>query len=443
MGLLSKDGIERVLPNGMMPYTHQFDAARAALHNRRTILAFDVGVGKTLTSILTARAYQNLTGGNVAVVAPASLQTNWQRETDGLLDASIHSAGKVPNADDFGTRPFFLIADEAHYYQDPSSKRTQKMIALSRAAQGCMMLTATPIRNYPANLFPLLKIAHHPLGNNFEAYKRRFCDGKFAGSSNLKSLHGQIQNSIIMGSKEEYLDLPKFTRIQHKVEFWGAAKILFEDAMRKSREEYRQRIKSGEISEGGFHIVLLNHLRQAAAKGKSMYAAELAMKALANGHQVVIFTGYKSSARYLERYVDGRMQYEAHLLDGSVPKSKRQGLVDDFQNGDAQVFIMTKAGSAGLNLQKGTVFISVDRTWSPFDMIQAEGRIHRNGQNNPCYSIWLQDEVIDPWLDHMMLRKYRVAREVLMGRHETMDGIGDPGSWAKDLSRFLFEYKET
>ncbi len=74
-------------------------------------------------------------------------------------------------------------------------------------------------------------------------------------------------------------------------------------------------------------------------------------------------------------------------------------------------------------------------------MIQAEGRIHRNGQNNKCYSIWIQDQVIDPYLDHMMLRKYRVAREVLYGTIDTMDGIGDPGSWARDLSNFIFDYK--
>ena len=440
MGLLVKDGIERVLPNGMMPYDHQFDAAVAALHNRRTILAFDVGVGKTLTSILVARAYQQQTGGKVVAVVPASLIENWERETDGLLDISIHSAGVVPKPEDFGSDRFFLIGDEAHYYQDMSSKRTKQMVRLSNAAQGVILPTATPIRNYPANIFPLLKMVQHPLGKNFEAFKRQYCGGKFAGSSNLKQLHSETQNSIILGSKEDYLDLPPFKRVQRKVAMTGEPERLFYSLMAKSREQYRERVESGEISKGGFHIVLLNHLRQAASKGKSIHAAALAVGAINNGHQVAIFTGFNESANYILKYI--KMHTDAVLLNGAVPKGKRQGLVDQFQDGEVEAFIMTRAGSAGLNLQKGTIFISVDRTWSPFDMIQAEGRIHRNGQNKPCYSIWLQDEVIDPWLDHMMLRKYRVAREVLSGKHETMDGVGKPAEWAKDLSRFLFAYKE-
>jgi hypothetical protein len=74
-------------------------------------------------------------------------------------------------------------------------------------------------------------------------------------------------------------------------------------------------------------------------------------------------------------------------------------------------------------------------------MVQAEGRIHRNGQQNPCYSIWLQDEVIDPFLDRMMLRKYRIARTILYGQADDMEGVGDPGAWAERLANFIFGYR--
>ena len=74
-------------------------------------------------------------------------------------------------------------------------------------------------------------------------------------------------------------------------------------------------------------------------------------------------------------------------------------------------------------------------------MIQAEGRIYRNGQHKPCRSLWLQDKVIDPYLDRMMLRKYRVARMALAGTVDTLDGVGDPGMWADNLRNFIFGYE--
>jgi hypothetical protein len=52
----------------------------------------------------------------------------------------------------------------------------------------------------------------------------------------------------------------------------------------------------------------------------------------------------------------------------------------------------------------------------------------------------LQDSIIDPFLDRMMLRKYKTARMVLYGTADTMAGVGDPGVWAETLSNFLFGY---
>jgi SNF2 family DNA or RNA helicase len=424
------------LPNGITPYDHQLDGAREALQQRRSINAFDVGLGKTLTSMIAMMEYQKHTGGKALVVCPPSLITNWQREARGLLELDVRSAGKVPLPDDINGR-YFLVADEAHYYQNITSQRTQRMIQLASGADGCLLMTATPIRNYPANIFPLLKIINHPLGSNFEAFKRNFCGGKYSGSTNLLQLHGEIQASLTLGSKDDFLDLPSFTRKMIKVDFDGAAQIIFNAAFHEMRNLYRERVRSGEVSSKGFYIVLLNHLRQAAALGKTFRAARITKKALEAGHQVVVFTNFVKAARYLERHL-----HEAGVstLIGSVPKARRQKLIDDFQDGVNHVFAMTRAGSAGINLQEGTVFISVDRTWSPFDMIQAEGRIHRNGQDEPCYSLWLQDSIIDPFLDRMMLRKYKTARMVLYGTADTMEGVGDPGVWAETLSNFLFGY---
>jgi len=429
------------LPNGWTPYEHQLSAADQIIQNRHALLSFDVGCGKTLTATMAGMAYQKLTGGRTVVIAPASLQVNWRRETQGLLDPSIHSAGKIPTLDDLGSEKFFLVLDEAHYYQNPSSKRTQAVRRLAQAAQGVLPMTATPIRNYPSNLFPLLKLIRHPLGENFDAYKRRYCDDKMSGSSNLMELHRLIQTKLIIAEKEDLLSLPPFDRFTKVVEFDAVGKYVFQKAFMDAKEQYKQRVADGTISDKGWHIVMINNLRQATAKAKAIYAVKLAKKAVDNGHQVIVFTNFKQSSNYIERWLD---DYGANavLLNGSVSKNGRQLLVDEFQSGNSKVFVMTRAGTDGLNLQKGSIAISVDRTWSPFDMLQWEGRIHRNGQENPCFSIWLQDGIIDPYIDNKMMDKYRTVRQILHGTVDDLDGVSSPRDWAERLSNWLFRPKE-
>lgn len=426
------------LPNGIQPYKHQIDAANQILNEKSLLLSFDVGGGKTLTAIMAGMGYQALTGGKVVAVVPASVMTNWKRSLDGLADFSVHSSGKIPLPDDFGSDSFFLILDEAHQYQNIDSKRTNAVLALASHAQGTLPLTATPVRNYPSNLFPLLKIIGHRLGNHYGDYENKYCDGKISGSSNLRELSRLIQNKIIIADKEDLNDLPPFTRITKRVSFDTVGKLVFEETYYKLKNDYIERMKSGEVAERAWYIVMINALRLATAKAKAIYAARLANKAVYNGHQVAIFTNFRASASYIHRWCQDN---DSLLLTGDVSKSNRQKMVDEFQDGRSKVFVVTRAGTDGINLQKGTMAISVDRTWSPFDMIQFEGRIHRNGQDKPCISIWLQDGIVDPYIDHMMLRKYRVAREALRGTIDTMEGVGAPADWAQTLADHLFKEK--
>ena len=427
------------LPNGIAPYEHQKDVANRVLREHKLLLSFDVGGGKTLTATLAGMGYKHLTGGKVVAVVPASVLGNWDRSTADLIDMDIHSSGKIPSPDDYGSGPFFLILDEAHQYQNIHSKRTQAILALAQQAQGVLPMTATPIRNYPSNLFPLLRVVGHRLGLDYDHYISRYCDGRHNGSSNLMELSRLIANKIIIADKDELTDLPPFKRITKKVDFDVVGRLIFEETFFRLREEYIQRMHNGEVSRKGWYIVMINNLRLATAKAKAIYAVSLAREAVERGHQVAVFTNWRASASYINRWCH---EEKSLLLTGDVSKPNRQNMVDQFQDGESKIFVVTRAGTDGINLQKGTLSIMVDRTWSPFDAIQFEGRTHRNGQNKPCLSIWLQDPIVDPYIDSMMLRKYRVARQALRGTIDTMDGVGAPSDWAERMAHYLFRPKD-
>jgi superfamily II DNA or RNA helicase len=77
------------------------------------------------------------------------------------------------------------------------------------------------------------------------------------------------------------------------------------------------------------------------------------------------------------------MPHVKHLrMDGQVPPSKRQALVDAF-NADASVGLLlltTKVGGVGLNLTGADTVIFLEHDWNPMQDLQAMDRVHRLGQ---------------------------------------------------------------
>ncbi|MGV2339316.1 MAG UNVERIFIED_CONTAM: SWF/SNF helicase family protein [Planctomycetaceae bacterium] len=71
-------------------------------------------------------------------------------------------------------------------------------------------------------------------------------------------------------------------------------------------------------------------------------------------------------------------------LDGSTPAARRQELVESFQGGEGDVFLISlKAGGTGLNLTGADYVIHMDPWWNPAVEDQATDRAHRMGQRRP------------------------------------------------------------
>jgi SNF2 family DNA or RNA helicase len=68
-------------------------------------------------------------------------------------------------------------------------------------------------------------------------------------------------------------------------------------------------------------------------------------------------------------------------LDGSTAVGKRKTLVEEFQGGEASVFLLSlKAGGTGLNLTAADTVVLLDPWWNPAVEAQAADRAHRIGQ---------------------------------------------------------------
>lgn len=148
-------GLDETLQNGWTLYPHQKEAVESCIKEKRSILAFDMGLGKTMISLLWAKAFcRSYPSCSVLVVAPCTLLENWKREADVAFhgfeaECNIQycSWAKItaPAAilSQAGCSSFVLICDEAHAMQTLASARTRAALALckSPACRGCILAT--------------------------------------------------------------------------------------------------------------------------------------------------------------------------------------------------------------------------------------------------------------------------------------------------------------
>ncbi len=107
------------------------------------------------------------------------------------------------------------------------------------------------------------------------------------------------------------------------------------------------------------------------------------------GRRALVFSQFTSHLA-LVREALRRRGVEAPYLDGATKAADRAALVEEFQGGEAPVFLISlKAGGTGLNLTAADTVIHLDPWWNPAAEDQASDRAHRIGQRKPVTVIRL------------------------------------------------------
>jgi len=139
------------LKNGWTLLPHQKVGILKAIQMRRLILAYDMGLGKTLIGCVYAKAFKSIFPNlKVHVIAPVSLKKEWMRTASDVvglkceeekkgakgkldqesLDIRVSSWGKVPLRVPEHIESFVVICDEAHNLQSMDSARTKDTLKL-------------------------------------------------------------------------------------------------------------------------------------------------------------------------------------------------------------------------------------------------------------------------------------------------------------------------
>ena len=107
---------------------------------------------------------------------------------------------------------------------------------------------------------------------------------------------------------------------------------------------------------------------------------ELLDENIESNRKILLFSQFTSMLSIIKKELD-KKDIKYSYLDGSVKSKDRLKMVDDFNNGTQDVFLISlKAGGTGLNLTGASAVIHYDPWWNPAVEEQATDRAHRIGQ---------------------------------------------------------------
>ena len=411
--LVAAAQLEAPLPDGRQLFSHQRTAARWLLARRGAVLAHAMGLGKTLTALVAARALSRCADCRIAVVAPVGLHGFWRQESLALeLAVELFSWARLPaELPPAGT---VLLVDEAHFAQNMAAARTRALLRLARhpRLRAIWLLSGTPMKNgRPLQLFPLLAAIDHPLGRDQLSFEQTYCQGHWresggrrhwqaSGAERLEDLHRLIQPLVLHRRKQDCLDLPPKHRLICPVALNASQAQGFEHELQQRVENYRLRAARGEVRRDAESLAMLTALRQIGATYKVPAAQALVTQLLAGGAAVVVFTAFVAPAERLAASLGGA------VLTGRLKPPERQRQVERFQAGRVPLLVATFAvAGLGFTLHRASHVVLLERPWTPGDTEQAEDRAHRIGMAGPLTAHWLQLGVADQLVDGLIASK--------------------------------------
>jgi SNF2 family DNA or RNA helicase len=436
----------------LLPYQEEAVTWCASHENSCCILAYDMGLGKTVVScgLMVSKPMKTL------VMAPTSLLDQWKAEiekhTTGLnvyiyhgsnrkyksareaakeADVIITTTSVIANDIHNGTYHFRCakrwIIDEAHKLRNPKSKAFQSLHLYAPLVENKVFLTGTPICNSCDDLISLVCLSNIPGYNEQEYWK-----GLHA-STKHKRLNKISANIILRKTKAETIQdiLPKLhvTDITLRVDS-NSQRSTYNHFIRESlvlRKILRMRQSLNN------HMQLIEDLEELQTKTQDDEEADEAdtesqaltipdvssklrkvieiVSNIPSGDKVIIFSYFTKLLKNLYSMLP-MPENSIYMYHGGLSTSERTNVMETFKtNTSAKVLLINlRAGGTGLNLVEANHIILMEPYWNDAEEQQAINRCYRIGQTKDVhvYKLAIQNSIED-WLLRLKTTKSIVA----------------------------------
>jgi len=370
-------------------YEHKFGAC----------LADDMGLGKTLQTIMLLQTLKEK-AKKILIVCPVSILYNWKNEiekfsdltysiyygderefkTDAQVILTSYGLMKKESFSTLGETEFdILIFDEVQHLKNIRSLGANAARQLKAKFRIC--LTGTPVENDLSEFYNIMDLCVPGVWGDLGLIKST------SKNKNRLLARKTVKPFILRRTKDQVLkELPE--KIENHV---------FLDFSPEERETYQNKlnaIRSNMITPGakryGEVLKSLLEMRQLCLWQKQPqfqstkidFLMENLEQLVSEGHKTLVFSQFTTYLDMIENKIKVN-GWKMARIDGSQTIKKRGEQVELFQNGDAQIFLISlKAGGFGLNLTAASYIFLMDPWWNPAVERQAIDRAHRIGQEN-------------------------------------------------------------
>jgi SNF2 family DNA or RNA helicase len=319
-----------------------------------------------------------------------------------------------------------IVIDEANAYKNVGTKRFKILNSVIKPDMWVWMLTGTPASQSPTDAYGLAKIIN-PTGvpKFFGAFRdqvmQKITNFKWVPKhTSEKVLHDVLQPAIRF-TKEECLDLPDMTYVTREVPL-STQQQKFYDALRKNM----MTVAAGEEITTVNAAANLNKLLQLscgavyADNGEVVaFDAKSRMSALLEvieeaSHKVIVFAPFRHAIDIIAEELKAQ-GISSETIHGGVPVNKRTEIFAAFQaETKPQVLVIQpQAAAHGVTLHAANVVV----WWGPITSIetylQANARVHRAGQRNPCTVVHLQGSPVEHRVYKMLTEKVDIHTRLI------------------------------
>ena len=429
-------------PGQYKPFAHQRITSQFLVERKKAFCFNEQGTGKTASVIWAVDYLMNIgVIRRVLVVCPLSIMKSaWQND---LFKFAMHRSCDIAYGDRkkrakiiSGDAEFVIInfdgleivkeevlaggfdlivIDEASAYKNPSTERWKTLRDISKVVKGMWMLTGTPAAQSPIDAYGLAKLINPKgvpqfLGQFRDQVMIKLGMYRWIPRANAQETVFNALQPAIRFEKDQCLDLPDVTFVEREAPLTPQQskyyKILKDNMLMKAAGE--------EISSANA-AVSINKLLQISGGAVYTDTREVVEFDISNRikvvlevieestHKVLVFVPFTHTIELLKDYLI-KHNISCEVISGSVPVSKRNDIIQDFQSTEKVkvLIIQPQAASHGLTLTAANTIIWYAPVMSVETYLQANARINRFGQKNAMTIVHIKGSDVETRLYRML-----------------------------------------
>lgn len=402
------------------------------------LLADDVGLGKTISSwyfILNNKKLKD-----VLIVCPVAVMAHWRntilhmgtgnkniliinyeslsklfKESKNKKLSSTRSKGKQKRIAKELEAPDYdiIIWDESHKCKNTDNARSIMAAKLRKKSNFDLWLSATAGQNplelsYLSSLLTLKSGKRVLAAEDFEVWcqkaglnVKRGAYGKWIWESNDKDTqtinNWLFKGSVPVGIRRTPVEISGWTELSRNlfpVELTSNEKELYKE----NWKTFRYKEMGEKIKQSKSESILIKSLRfrQKSSWIRIEQTVDLILEHLENNLQVAVSVAFRETQNKIIEILE-KKKIGCAQIHGSLSVNDKEKERLNFQKGIKKVIIFTV--EEGISLHEGEhnnakrVLLIHDIRWSGIQMVQIEGRCHRDGKFAPAYWLYAEDTI--------------------------------------------------